>query len=334
MKLYYTITPEPVQAQHQAFEARRPTEPGEILTFAGVDGRDVYNPSVPFELDGMTVLAGRVEAREGHHSEVVFLTPGEDGNWCRIPEAPTLQLEDPFVTFAGGELILGGVRVEWEDVPPGAPPVAHWCTDFYRGRSLRGLRRFASGPDQMKDVRLLQLREGRVAIFTRPQGAVMEPLGCIAKIGFTLVDSLDDVTAGAIENAQLLYNHFLPDEWGGCNQLFELSNGLVGAIGHKSWGEMIDGVHVLHYYAMAFALDPDTRRMTPTKVIADRACFPPGPAKEPRLADVIFTAGIVRCSGTGRHKDGTATLYSGLSDCQVGRLRIADPLLDYERLAL
>lgn len=277
------------------------------------------------------MMAGRVESRDGHHSEVVFLTPSEHGLWHRIAGAPVLQLEDPFVTYAGAEgradkLILGGVRVEWEDVPPGATPVAHWCTDFYRGRSLDGLRRFATGPDQMKDIRLLQLRDGRVAIFTRPQGAVMEPLGCIAKIGFTLVDSLDDVTADAIENAPLLYDHFLPDEWGGCNQLFELSNGLIGAIGHKSWGEMIDGVHVLHYYSMAFALDPDTRRMTPTKIIADRACFPDGPAKEPRLRDVTFTAGIVR------NDDGTADLYTGLSDCQVGRLRIEDPLSEYERL--
>jgi len=328
MQLFETISPEPVTDQHRAFEASRPGRLGEILRFDGVDGRDVYNPSVPFKLDGMTVMAGRVESRDGHGSVTMFFTPSKDGVWRPIAGAPTLELEDPFVTFAGEQLTLGGVRVEWEDTPPGAPPVAHWCTDFYRGRSLDGLRRFATGPDQMKDIRLLQLRDSRVAIFTRPQGAVMEPLGCIAKIGFTLADSLDDVTPEAIKNAPLLYDHFLPDEWGGCNQLFELSNGLIGAIGHKSWGEMIDGVHVLHYYSMAFALDPDARRMTPTKIIADRACFPDGPAKEPRLRDVTFTAGIVR------NDDGTADLYTGLSDCQVGRLRIEDPLSEYERLGV
>jgi len=283
MQLFETISPEPVTDQHRAFEASRPGRLGEILRFDGVDGRDVYNPSVPFKLDGMTVMAGRVESRDGHGSVTMFFTPSKDGVWRPIAGAPTLELEDPFVTFAGEQLILGGVRVEWEDTPPGAPPVAHWCTDFYRGRSLDGLRRFATGPDQMKDIRLLQLRDSRVAIFTRPQGAVMEPLGCIAKIGFTLADSLDDVTPEAIKNAPLLYDHFLPDEWGGCNQLFEL---------------------------------------------ADRACFPDGPAKEPRLRDVTFTAGIVR------NDDGTADLYTGLSDCQVGRLRIEDPLSEYERLGV
>jgi len=83
---------------------------------------------------------------------------------------------------------------------------------------------------------------------------------------------------------------------------------------------------VLHYYSMAFAVDPDTRAMTPTKIIGSRDCFPPGPSKAPRLQDVTFTAGIVR------HSDGTATLYTGLSDCQVGRLEIPDPLLEYEAL--
>ncbi len=52
----------------------------------------------------------------------------------------------------------------------------------------------------------------------------------------------------------------------------------------------------------------------------------PAPSKAPRLQDVTFTAGIVR------HGDGTATLYTGLSDCQVGRLEIEDPLQEYEAL--
>ena len=321
MTLYSTITPVPVQQQVAAFRETMPAT-GEILRFEGVGDRDVYNPSVPFTLDGMTIIAGRVESRTDEFSNVMFFTEA-DGTWSPIEGAPVLNLQDPFVTFAGKELIFGGVYVEWEG------KVAHWSTHFFRGRSLDDLRLFARGPAQMKDVRLLQLADKRVAIFSRPQGEVMQKrFGCTAKIGFTLVDSLEDVTAEAIEEAPLLFDHFLPDEWGGCNQLFELPNGLIGAIGHKSWGEHIGGEHVLHYYSMAFALDPATRRMTPTKIIGSRDCFPPGQSKAPRLADVTFTSGIVR------HPGGTATLYTGLNDCQVGRLEIPDPLLEYEALTV
>ena len=326
MGLYSAIAPVPLQQQVADFQKHRPPAMGEILRFEGVGDCDVYNPSVPFELDGMTIIAGRVEKRAEEFSRVMFFTEA-GGVWSPIEGAPVFELQDPFVTFAGDELVLGGVYVEWEGKR------ASWCTDFYRGRTIHALRHFARGPAQMKDVRLLQLSDGRVAIFSRPQGEVMQKrFGCIAKIGFTLVDSLEEVTAEAIETAPLLFDHFLADEWGGCNQLFELKNGLIGAVGHKSRGEMLvrehggEAEHVLHYYSMAFAVDPETRKMTPTKIIASRDCFPPGLSKAPRLQDVTFTAGIVR------HEDGTATLYTGLNDCQVGKLQIADPLLEYEAM--
>ncbi len=318
MKLYSTITPVPLRQQVAEFQTHRPQIMGEILRFEGVGDHDVYNPSIPFDIDGITVIAGRVEKRTDEFSRVMFFTES-GGVWSPLEGAPVFDLQDPFVTFAGDELIFGGVYVEWEGKR------ATWSTDFYRGDSLHTLRKFARGPAQMKDIRLLQLGDRRIAIFSRPQGEVMaERFGCTAKIGFTIVESLDDVTADVIENAPLLFDHFLPDEWGGCNQLFQLDNGLIGAIGHKSWGEMIDGEHVLHYYSMAFALDPATRKMTPTKIIGSRDCFPPGLSKAPRMQDVTFTAGIVR------HGDGTATLYTGLNDCQIGRVEITDPLLEYE----
>jgi hypothetical protein len=327
MDLHGKITPVPLKQQHAEFQNHRPQTMGEILNFAGVGDSgevavDVYNPSIPFTLDGMTIIAGRVEKRTDERSRVIFFAEAEtDGVWLPIEGAPVLNLQDPFVTFAGDELIFGGVYVEWEEGR------AKWSTDFYRGTSIYNLRKFASGPAQMKDVRLLQLSDKRIAIFSRPQGEIMaERFGCIAKIGFTTVDGLDAVTADAIENAPLLFDHFLPDEWGGCNQLFQLKNGLIGAIGHKSWGEMIDGVHFLHYYSMAFAIDPRTRKMTHTKVIASRDCFPEGLTKAPRVQDVTFTAGIIR------HTDGTATLYTGLNDCQIGKLEIVDPLLEYETI--
>ncbi len=319
MKLYQQITPKPLKEQYEVFLEYKPEAQGEILQFKGVEGMDVYNPSIPFTLDGMTIMACRVEPRDSEHSKTMIFQE-RAGIYTLIEDAPSFDLQDPFITFINGELILGGVFVIWE-----GDKIISWQTDFYRGKSIYDLQYFTSGPMHMKDVRLLELSDKRIAIFSRPQGkAMLDKYNCIAKIGFTIVDTLDDVTSEAIEHATLLHDHFLPDEWGGCNQLFQLSNGLIGAIGHKSWGETIDGVQRLHYYSMAFAIDPETLKMTPTKVIACRKCFPEGQSKCPKVQDVTFTAGIVRSN------DGTATLYTGLNDCQIGKLVIDDPLTEYE----
>jgi hypothetical protein len=300
---------------------RRPFSTGEILRFRGVGQNDVYNPSIPFDIDGERVIAGRVEKRDSEKAATIFFRKDGDA-WTPKENAPVFELQDPFISQIGEELVVGGVRVIWEDAK-----IVSWVTDFYRGTKLENLEYFTSGPNHMKDIRLIELPEGRIGIFSRPQGEkVKEKYGCIAKIGFVLVDSLEGVTMEVIDNAPLLEGYFLPNEWGGCNQLYLLENGLIGAIGHKAWGEEIDGEFVLHYYAMAFAIDSDTRRMTPLKIIATRDCFPESTAKKTRLKDVIFPSGIVR---KGNSK---AILYAGLSDCCVGKIEIEDPFTEYEAI--
>ena len=311
------------RSQLAAFSADgRPSAMGELLQFAGVDGFDVYNPSIPFSIDGKTVIAGRVECRANEVSQTKFFEKKGDV-WELISDAPVLDLQDPFVTFIGGELWLGGVYVVWD-----GPSLVKYSTYFYRGTSLCNLRFAFEGPLFMKDVRMTELADGRIALLSRPQGErMLQQHGCIAKIGFAVADSVDQINADFIEKAPLLEGQFLPDEWGGSNQLYPLSNGLLGIIGHKSWGEYVGDVHIIHYYSMAFALDPDTRAVTQTKLIATRDCFPAGPQKDSRSADVVFTSGILRCG------NGKAELYAGLSDCQAGRLLINDPLNEYETVS-
>jgi len=311
-----------VRNSFAAFDAgRRPRDPGEILVFTGTDGLDVYNPSIPFESAGRTVIAGRVESRDSEKSRTVFFELQGDV-WSPIPGTPELPLQDPFVSFFRDGLVVGGVNVEWN-----GNELVEYHTDFYKGSDVFHLERFLSGPTFMKDIRLLERPDGRVAVFSRPQGQPMlDRYGCIAKIGFAVAGSLAEVTTRFIDEAPLLEGHFLPDEWGSCNQLYNLKNGLIGVIGHESWGEPVDGVFTIHYYSMAFAIDPETRGMTPSKVIASRDCFPAGPQKDKRSQDVVFTSGIVRREGQ------PSVLYCGLSDCQVGRLVIEDPFLAYESL--
>jgi hypothetical protein len=77
---------------------------------------------------------------------------------------------------------------------------------------------------------------------------------------------------------------------------------------------------------MTFALNPKTLEHTPIKLICERADFAPGAAKRPDLTDVVFVGGLVR------HKNKTATLYTGLSDAEAHYAVIEDPFLEYEEL--
>ena len=77
----------------------------EKLTFAGVEGRDVYNITAPFEAGGETVIAGRVEARDSERAATVFFTCRDDV-WRPKPGAPVFEgLQDPCVARIAGELL-------------------------------------------------------------------------------------------------------------------------------------------------------------------------------------------------------------------------------------
>ena len=155
--------------QIKEFEAlSKPDYKGDKLNFVGSDGYDVYNPSIPFELDGMTIIAGRVENRSNEESDTMFFKKTGDV-WQLITNAPVLKgVQDPFVTFIDSELWLGGVYVEWD-----GPKLIQYYTVFYSGKSIFDLKLTAQGPKFMKDIRLLQLKDGRVAVCSRPQGEPM-----------------------------------------------------------------------------------------------------------------------------------------------------------------
>jgi hypothetical protein len=300
----------------EAFRRSKPEGRGEKLRFDGVGGRDVYNITAPFMDDGEWVIAGRVENRHDERSEVMFFIERE-GVWVPREKAPVFALQDPFCTFVRGELVFGGVEVEFDPEDPHY--VSSWRTVFFRGPRVAELRRFTAGPPTMKDIRVVELRNGRIGVFTRP----MMVGDARAMIGYTEIDSLEGLTEESILRAELLHGQFLPDEWGGGNEAHALSNGWIGVLGHIAY---MDEANYRHYYAMTFAFHPDTRRHTPPKLIATRDMFPPGEAKRPDLADVLFSGGLCR------HPDGTATLYTGVSDAEAHKLVIRDPFLEYERL--
>lgn len=302
------------------------------LNFTGVDDeKDIYNITAPFESDGKYYIAGRVECRDSEDSDVVFFEscgadsekdpeslPGRGGStWKADGETPVLKVQDPFAAKIGGELVVGGVEVFHSEDKPGE---LNYRTVFWRGTSLKDLQRFAAGPDGMKDIRLCGLNDGRILVMTRPQGAV----GGRGKIGYLLLDSLEQLNAANIEQARILEEQFVPEEWGGCNELHRLADGRIGVLSHIA---RFDEKGDRHYYATCFCFDYRTGRYSPMKMTAVRANFADSPAKRPDLEDVIFSGGLVRM-GNGR-----ARLYCGVSDAAGHVLEIEDPFLPYEEAA-
>lgn len=257
-------------------------------------------------------MFGRVEHRDTECAEIVpFVNANAMLHWEVAPYySPFPEMQDPCVTVIDGQMVLGGVRfpVRLSDGTTG------WRMEFFRGDSSGNLRHFFTGPEKMKDIRIRQMADGRIAVFTRPQGQI----GGRGKIGFCIVDSLEALIQEDLERAPLFEHLFLDSEWGGANEIHLLDGGLLGVLGHIA---CFDPEGNRHYYPMVFRVDPVTGKAGPLRIIAERSDFPPCPAKRSDLQDVIFSGGLIR-QGNRR-----ATLYAGLSDAVAARLELEDPFL-------
>ncbi len=303
--------PRPGQELFEEFKTRERLPSGEFLVFEGVGDKDVYNITAPFTVDGKTYIAGRVESRDTELGSQVRFFEERNSTWTSAPSTPTFDLQDPFVTKIGRELILGGVKISGLEK---YPKEFDFRTEFFHGENLQMLTRFAEGPLKMKDIRLIALPNGEIAVFTRPQGTI----GGRGTIGFMKLPDLEALATANLLEAKFIKGQFRENEWGGVNELHSLEDNRVGVLGHIAYSD----ARGKHYHAMAFTFDPDTDTPSPLRVIASRENFPEGPAKRsPELDDIIFPGGLTRC------QDRTATLYAGLSDTGAGRITIPDPFL-------
>nr|WP_296437879.1 DUF1861 family protein [uncultured Acetatifactor sp.] len=286
-----------------------------LLKFYGVDGWDVYNCTIPFEFQGKRYLFGRVERRQDWMRSVVRLFEECGPDTWRAVDSMVYQLEDPYIVKIGEEYVLGGTHVRMK-----MGKLDTYYGYFYRGKDIRDLYYFTTGPDYMKDIRLVELRNGKIGVFSRPRNdEIMLRYGSESMLGFTIIDSLDQLSADVVEKAPYIYGLFGEGEWGGCNQAYLLESGKVGVIGHGSYPGEKNGELVSVYMNISFVLDPESRTVEDFKVIGIRDYYPQGPAKMPNLTDCAFTSGIVM------RKDGMADLYSGVGDCGEGRLVIPYP---------
>ena len=305
----------------ESYRKNKSVKEARLLRFPTEPGEAIYNPSTPFTLGGQCMIAGRSE--KDFRSQIKFFSV-EGEKLLPLNTKTELKLEDPFVTQIGDELFVGGVRLEYDSPEDEADfRYSAFITDFYRGKSLDSLRRFAVGPRNMKDIRFVSMPDGKIAVCTRPHG-LEKKYGFTATIGFTVLDDIGEFNAEMIANAPIFTDLFAEKEWGGANQLFVLKNGLIGVLGHIACGEYDGDVYVRHYYSMAFAVDTVSRSHTQPKIICERADFPPTPARNAGLEDIVFTAGLER------YQNGTARLYTGLSDAAAGCALIPDPFAEFE----
>lgn len=300
-----------LEQRHQ-FEANKRIYESAKLVFRGVEGFDVYNPSIPFEWNGRRYIYGRVEKRhEWARSWVRLFEESGPDEWTAVPNTMIYQLEDPYISVINKQLVLGGTHVRNKQ-----GRLDTFYGYFYKGRDLHDLYYFTTGPDYMKDIRLVELRDGRIGVFSRPRGeGIRKEFGSESLVGFTIIDSLDDLSPEVIENAPYIRGLFSKDEWGGCNQAYLLKSGKIGVIGHICYAQEDKST----YMNMAFVLDPQTNQFSDLKIIGTRPCYPDGPAKKPHLTDCAFTAGIeIR-------PDGKVNLYSGIGDTEAARIVIDYP---------
>lgn len=296
----------------QSYRAGRPAKHPKKLSFLGCSGYDVYNPTAPFCDQGRSILIGRVERRDSEHAQTMFFREVEEDVYEVMTELPPYDLQDPYLCRIGNDYVLGGTEIFPHPTHSGS---LWWRAKFFYGLTLDTLQPLTTGPEGMKDIRLVALADGRIGVFGRPQGDLAG--GSPGKITFGIMDDLLQLNATFILACTPL-EQFAETEWGGVNETHLLSSGEIGLLGHiAAFSEDANGKQ-RHYYPMAFTLNPDTLAYSPMKILAERRDFLPGEAKRPDLVDVLFSAGLVRT------ENGTL-LYTGVSDCEVQYIEIEDP---------
>ncbi|MCK5449547.1 DUF1861 family protein [Candidatus Pacearchaeota archaeon] len=281
------------------------------LKFLHVRNQNVYNITAPFKYEDKIYIIGRVENQKDDTSILKFFRK-VNSNFVPEDTFQKFELEDPSLVRIGDSYVLSGVETK---------PLKNklrWRTVFYKGKNLRKLTKFTIGPWGMKDIRLIELDEGKIGVFTRPQGKK----GRRGRIGYFEISSLKELKPRKISNAPILKDLFSRGEWGGVNDLLILRSGKIGVLGHIA---RFSKDKNKFYYPMVFAFDPKTHKTSTIKLIGRRAELPEGDSKTPDLYNVIFPGGIIRRKGN------LAQFYVGVADTESYEITIADPFKYYEK---
>jgi hypothetical protein len=286
----------------------------EKLIFKGISN-DVYNISKMFKIGGEEYLFGRVEPRNNFELSKVFLFKKTHEGW--IPEerfTPLENSEDPFITKIDNDLILGCVEVIKMNEEHNFDPYnkLNYRTILYKLKDISNPIKIFEGPWKMKDIRFIQLQNNKIALFSRPQGDIAKR----GKIGFTLINSLEELKHSHLNEAPLL-PYFSKEEWGGANEIHILSDKSLFVLGHIAKRNIDDS---LSYYPMYFKINPETGEYSDIKILFQRKNIIEGESKNDKLKDVIFPGGL------NVNDDNTLDIYIGAGDAEAYRIKIRNDL--------
>ncbi len=281
-----------------------------------------YNPSAGFTNAQDLYRAVRVDSSDGKTKSVIFKHTNGD---LKPYLERTFDLEDPFAFNIDGEIVFGGVQVDNSFDNEGRV-VSRWRTILYRGKTIPELRPFFTGPEGMKDIRLVKRPDGKIGVYTRPRNPGNESLGGDGQIGYREFESLDALEESPasdleIQNAPLLSFRFPEGEWGGVNHVQVVKDGR-----YKDWNLLLihrayKANNARHYSAGALLHNPETSRIVDLGTLVKRSDFPPGPCKkeEESVEDVYIPTELVL---NGRR----AKITGGMSDAEIGEAEIPNPL--------
>ncbi len=278
----------------------------DIIKFINVLDKDVYNISAPFNYKNSKYIVGRLESRNNIEAKSCFFKQIQETSYELCNDLPKFNLEDPFIVKIKDEFVFGGVKVTKNN--------NHliWKTVFYKGKSLNELVEFASSPVGMKDVRLVELDE-KIGVFTRPQNGIYKR----GKIGFILINSLDELTENIINEAKIL-DLFNNEEWGGVNEAKKYNENEIFVLGHiaKYTEETIK-----HYYPITFIFNYNEFTIRNLKIVAKSDDFNNKEFKKESLKDIVFPGGI------SNYFSDKVKLFAGIGDCQAQMIEILNPFI-------
>ncbi len=283
---------------------------GEILKIEKISNHNIYNCSRPFKIGNQLFILARIENIKTFTSQIgLFVVENnilKRIDWQIYP--PDLELEDPFITFINDEIIFGAVQVldkasdnEWTIK-----------TIFYKGKDIFNLEKFAEGPSMMKDIRLVDLHNGKIGVFTRPKGGQF----LNGRICYVEINDLEELNLyQTYDNAKLINLPISDKEWVGANDIYYFGDKKLGVLGHLA--RFDDNINLI-YSAISFNFNPNEFSVDNFKIIARRRDFPYGNTKNDKTKDVVFPGGLV-------FQNDDVYLYCGLSDAEIGRIRINNP---------
>jgi len=285
---------------------------------------ETYNPSAVFKSPPDLYRAVRVDSSDGRTKSVIFKYTKEG---LKPHLEKTFDLEDPFASNIDNEIVFGGVQVDKSFDNEGRI-VSRWRIILYRGRTISELRPFFTGPEGMKDIRLIKRPDGKIGVYTRPRSPGNEALGGDGQIGYREFESLDALEEShasllEIQNAPLLSFRFPKGEWGGVNHVQLINEGKFQnwnlLLIHKAYKDTSQ-----HYSASGLLHNPQTGEVIDLGTFVRRSDLPQGPWKGQEenedLKDVFFGTELTIDGDVGR-------ITGGMSDAEVGEAEIPNPLL-------